>query len=157
MTENTEQLIRHMLDVHPRKPAREMDEETLIDCIEACIGCGQAATACADASLGERDLSELTRSIRLCIDCAAVCEVTAQVLTRQTETSLGLSLAQVTSCLEACRACGAECSRHAGKHEHHRVCADACRRCEQACSRLLASAKTEPRPEGDRHAVTSHQ
>jgi hypothetical protein len=39
--------------------------------------------------------------------------------------------------MEACRACGEECERHATMMEHCRVCAAECRRCELACRAFL--------------------
>jgi len=135
-TQSTEQLIRRMLDLNPRKRVEEPDETTMIDCIEACVDCAQVCTACADDSLGQAELRDLIKSITLCLDCTAVCEVTRQVVTRQTEQDLDLLRAQVNACAEACRVCGRECQRHAAHHEHHRICAEACRRCEAACDRL---------------------
>ena len=43
------------------------------------------------------------------------------------------------ACITACRLCGEECQRHAGRHEHCRVCAESCRRCERACLSALRS------------------
>jgi hypothetical protein len=43
------------------------------------------------------------------------------------------------TCALACRLCGEECERHAGKHEHCRICAESCRRCEQACREAIRS------------------
>jgi uncharacterized protein DUF326 len=138
--QSTERLIRQMLDLHPRKQAREVDDAALVDCIEACVEGEQVCTACADASLAEPDVAELVKCIRLCLDCTGVCEVTRQIATRQTEMDLDLCRAQLMTCARACRTCAAECQRHASHHEHCRVCAETCRRCEDACNRLLQAA-----------------
>lgn len=138
--QTTERLIRQMLDVHPRKAARELDETRLVDCIEACVECAQVCTACADASLGEQELADLVKSIGLCHDCATVCEVTGHILTRQSEPNADLRRAQVMACIQACRTCQAECRHHASHHEHHRICAETCQRCEDACNRFLKAA-----------------
>jgi hypothetical protein len=130
-----------MLDLNPQKRVREPDETLMIDCIEACVDCEQVCTACADDSLGQTELAELTKSIALCLDCAVICEATRQVVTRQTEQDLDLLRAQVNACAEACRVCGAECERHAAHHEHHRICAEACHRCEAACTRLATAVQ----------------
>ena len=138
--ESTEGLIRQMLDVYPRKGALELDAAALVDCIEACVECEHVCTACADASLAQQDLVELVKSIRLWLDCAEICAVTAHILTRQTEANSDLRQAQVTACVQACRVCAAERQRHASHHEHHRICAETCRRCEGACNRMLKAA-----------------
>lgn len=130
--------VQQMLDTHPQPS--QLDRAALRECIEACFGCAQACTACADACLGEEQVSQLVRCIRLNLDCADICDTTGRVLSRQTEPEPGLLRAQLQACAEACRACGAECERHAGHHEHCRVCAESCRRCEEACNRLLAAA-----------------
>jgi hypothetical protein len=136
-TQSVESLVRQMLDVHPRKEAREIDETTLIACIEGCAECAEVCASCADESLGDPSVAEMVKSIRLCLDCSAICGVTAQIITRQTELDLDLCRAQVSACLEACRVCGAECQRHAEHHVHHRICAETCQRCADACDRLL--------------------
>jgi hypothetical protein len=129
--------VQQMLETHPRPPG--LDRAALQECIEACFDCAQACTACADACLGEEQVQQLVRCIRLNLDCADICDTTGRVLSRQTEPEPALLRAQLQACAEACRACGVECERHAGHHEHCRVCAESCRRCEAACNRLLAA------------------
>ncbi len=128
---------QRMLQTHP-SPAH-IDQAALLECIAACFECSQSCTACADACLAEQQVQTLIRCIRLNLDCADICETTGQMLSRQTEPDWSMLRAQLQACAAACRACGAECDRHAGHHEHCRVCADACRRCETACNRLLQS------------------
>jgi Domain of Unknown Function (DUF326) len=128
--------VQEMLRTHPSAPT---DAETLARCIEECFACAQSCTACADACLGEPDVAELTRCIRLNLDCADVCEATGKILSRQTEAQTDLLIAIVQTCVEACRVCAEECERHAAHHEHCRVCAEACRRCEQACEAALGA------------------
>lgn len=127
--------VQQMLETHPGSP--QFERAALQECIEACFDCAQTCTACADACLGEEQVQQLVRCIRLNLDCADICDTTGQVLSRQTEPEPSLLRAQLQACAEACRTCGAECERHADHHEHCRVCAEACRRCEDACERLL--------------------
>jgi hypothetical protein len=98
-----------------------------------------ACTSCAHACLAEDHVQELTRCIRLNLDCADVCDATGRVLTRQTSFEPQLAQSMLDACVQACRACAEECERHADHHEHCRICAEACRRCEQACSDLRSS------------------
>lgn len=127
--------VQQMLATHPRQS--RMDIQALKACIEACYECAQTCTSCADACLGEPGVLDLVRCIRLNLDCAAICKVTGQVLTRQTEPAWSLLSSQIETCALACQVCGDECERHAGHHEHCRTCAESCRRCEEACNRLL--------------------
>ena len=126
---------QQMLDTHPQKT--QTSNPALVTCIQACLDCSQTCNACADACLAEEMVADLRRCIRLNLDCADLCEVSARLLSRQTEAEVTLLRAQVEAMVLACRLCAEECERHADMHEHCRVCADACRRCEQACQQLL--------------------
>ncbi len=125
-----------MLETHPRDLTLERGD--LVECIEACFACAQF-TSCADACLGEQDVTALVPCIRLCLDCSDTCIATGRIVTRQTELDPVRLRPIVEACAAACGACAEECERHAHHHEHCRVCAEACRRCETAC-RQLASA-----------------
>jgi hypothetical protein len=129
--------VREIIERHPR-PIR-LDRDLLLRCIDECFDCSATCTACGDACLGEPDVSDLIRSIRLNADCADVCDAVGRVLSRQTEIDLGVVRAAIEACIVVCRACGDECQRHAMHHDHCRVCAEVCRSCEQACRDLLAS------------------
>mgnify|MGYP006204207793 CR=1 FL=1 len=81
---------------------------------------------------------DMAQCIRLCSDCADVCEATARIATRQTRPDTRLVRATIEACAAACVACSEECDRHAAHHEHCRICADVCRRCKAACDEVLA-------------------
>src|SRR3954452_18822928 len=122
---------------HPRPIS--LDPDLLLRCIDECFDCSATCTACADACLGEPDVSELIRCIRLNLDRPDVCDGVGRVLTRQTDPDIGVVRAALEACVVTCRACAEECERHAAHHDHCRVCAEVCRRCEQTCRDLLAS------------------
>jgi hypothetical protein len=109
--------------------------------IDALSDCAQACTADADADLGEQNLAEMVRCIRLCLDCADVCTATIGVISRQADYHPGVTGPLLEACVAICKSCGDECERHAPHHEHCRVCEQACRRCEQACRELLGVLK----------------
>ncbi|SNS34913.1 protein of unknown function [Geodermatophilus pulveris] len=127
-----------MLDAYPADLGG-IDKQQLAECIDACFECAQACTACADACLSEEMVAELGKCIRTDLDCADVCEATGRVLSRHTGYDATLTRSVLEACAAACKACGDECERHAGMHEHCRICAEACRRCETACRELIAS------------------
>jgi len=129
--------IAGMLKSHPHPVA--VEAASLETCLEACLACEQACTACADACLVEEDVHRLVRCIRLNLDCAAVCSVTARVLSRQTAPPSDLIQQQLATCTAFCKACAVECEGHAHRHEHCRVCAEACRACESACRALITA------------------
>ena len=127
--------VEHMLETSRSQP---LDLTTHLACVEKCFECMQACTACADACLGEPQVGELVRCIRLNLDCADVCLATGQIVLRQTATDCTLVRAIVESCTAACKQCGDECIRY-GEHgmEHCQICAEACQRCQDACIDLL--------------------
>ncbi|HEY3208099.1 MAG TPA: four-helix bundle copper-binding protein [Gaiellaceae bacterium] len=131
--------VREVIASHPR-PA-SLDRDVLLRCIDECFDCAATCTSCADACLGEPDVTELVRCVRLCLDCADACDTTGRIVTRQTEPDLGVVRAVVEACATACRACGDECERHAAHHEHCRISAQVCRRCERACNDLIAAIR----------------
>ncbi|MBX9246251.1 four-helix bundle copper-binding protein [Actinotalea ferrariae] len=126
-----------MIDSHP--VGTDLDRELLARALDALHACAQACTACADACLAEEMVADLRRCITSDLNCADVCGVTANVLSRHTGYDSTVTRAQLQACVLACKACGDECEQHAGMHEHCRVCAEACRACEEACRELLAT------------------
>jgi uncharacterized membrane protein len=126
---------RQMLDSHPRTSG--LDVGVLAATIDALTDCTQACTADVDADLGEQDLAEMVKCIRLCLDCADVCTATIGVISRQASYDANVTRPLLQACVAICKSCGDECGRHAQMHEHCRVCEQACRRCEQACRQLL--------------------
>ena len=96
----------------------------------------QACTACADACLAEKNVSELTRCIGLNLTCADVCAATAFALSRQATSDDSAVRALVDACVQACASCAAECEHHADMQDAHcRVCAEACRALRTGLSR----------------------
>lgn len=126
---------RTMIDQYPAEIT--LDHGQLAGAIEAAVDCAQVCTACADACLSEQDVAHMTRCIRDDLDCADICEATGRVLSRHTGYDAGLTAAQLTACIEACRTCATSCEEHADEMDHCRTCAERCRACEQTCSELL--------------------
>ena len=130
---------RQLLDTYPGVVIA--DAGVLAAAIDALSDCAQACTADVDADLGEQNLAEMVRCIRLCLDCADVCTATIGVISRQADHDPGVTRPLLEACVAICKSCGDECGRHAPHHEHCRVCEQACRRCEQACRELLGALK----------------
>ena len=125
---------RQMLDSYPG--AFDLDAGVLAVAIEALVDCAQACIADVDADLSERNVTEMVKCVRLCLDCADVCTATVGVTSRQAEYDATVATQLIEACVAICKSCGDECERHTEMH-HCRVCAEACRRCEQACRQLL--------------------
>ena len=130
---------RQMLDTSPGPSS--VDAAVLAAAIDALNDCDQACVADAGDDLGEHDVTEMVKCIRLCLDCADICAATARVTSRLTEYDANVIRPLLLACVAICKSCGDECEQHAGMHEHCRVCAEACRRCEQVCQELLGALK----------------
>ena len=128
---------KQMLDSYSR--TFKVDSGVLAATIDALNDCAQACTADVDADLGEPDVSEMVKCIRLCLDCADICTATVTHTSRLAEYDSRITKLLLEACAATCKSCGDECERHAKMHEHCRVCAEACRRCERACRELLGA------------------
>lgn len=98
--------------------------EQLTNCIIACDNC-------ANACLHEDNVDKMVQCIKLDIDCADICNLTLRLINRDSEHLNDV----LSACIEVCKACEAECSKH--DHEHCRECADACHVCHVACEKYL--------------------
>ena len=96
--------------------------------LDALTACANACNFCTTACLGEADVKMMTACIRLAIDCAALCSLTASFIARGSAHG-GHLLAE---CAELCGLCAAECEKHVHM-QHCADCAKACRECEKAC------------------------
>ena len=100
----------------------------LIDVLNRCaIECSHCATACLD----EQYVKMLKECIKLNIDCADICRMTASLLSRGSEHGEHL----LGECVEICNACADECEKHAHL-EHCQRCAEECRHCAEECSAM---------------------
>jgi hypothetical protein len=129
---------RQMLDTYPH--AVNVDASMLAAAIDAMTDCAQACITDTDADLGEQNVTEMIRCIRLCLDCADVCTAAVGVTSRPAGYDADVTKPLLQACVAICKSCGDECERHAHM-PHCQVCAEACRRCEQACRELLDALK----------------
>jgi len=102
-------------------------------CAEACNACALECNHCASACLQEPDLKMMTRCIALDLDCAAICQLAAAAMARESEHATAIC----RLCADVCQSCAEECSEHS--HDHCKRCAEACRRCAQECRQMVAA------------------
>ena len=100
------------------------NNKSLIDVLYKCAAaCDHCATACLD----EDHVKMMAACIKLDIDCADICRLTASFIARGSVHGRHL----LKECAEICRACSEECAKH--NEEHCQECAAACKQCEEAC------------------------
>ena len=115
------------------KQAHHSDDE-MHECVRLCQDCHalciQTFTHCL--TLGGRHAA--LDHIRLLLDCADMCETTAQYLLR------GSSLHQRVCglCAEVCRQCADNCLQLGGDDPMLKQCAEMCRRCAASCEHMAS-------------------
>ncbi len=108
----------------------QLKNKSAIDALNNCIiACNQ----CSTSSLEEEDVKMLIKCIKTAIDCAAICTLTASLLSRNSEHGKHLLI----ECIEVCNACLEECGKHVSHHNHCKKCAEACVICVDACRSIV--------------------
>jgi hypothetical protein len=97
--------------------------------LNALTECASACHYCSVSCLREEDIGMMAECIRLDMDCAQICELTAAFLSRESDHTRHL----LKECAEICQKCAEECARHAHL-DHCKECAEACRKCAHMCS-----------------------
>ena len=105
---------------HAAMTSKEMDE-----CINGCLACHATCLQTVEHCLEKGGAHAAREHIRLLLDCAELCEVSAHVMIRQSPFQGRIC----ALCAEACRACEADC-RSMGDVVDLR-CAESCRRCAE--------------------------
>lgn len=96
--------------------------------LNALHECSRACYHCSVSCLREKDVKMMTECIRLDMDCAQICDVTAAFICRESRHAHHL----LKECAEICHKCAEECGKHAHL-EHCKECAEACRNCAALC------------------------
>ena len=100
-------------------------------CIDACNDCFEACEFCATSDLREQDVKSMARCIQLNRDCANICSIASQFMSRDSEYSKKIC----AICADVCDECAQECEKYTDM-EHCKLCAQACRRCAEECRKI---------------------
>jgi hypothetical protein len=94
------------------------------DCIAACQACEVACNDCFVHMAGHASDNDCPRC---CIDCAALCRLAVDALSRNS----GFANDIARLCARACEWCAQNCGAH--DMPACQACADGCRACAKAC------------------------
>ncbi len=110
--------------------------QAMRECIEECTRCHNICTETAQhcLSLGGEHVSP--EHIKTLLDCAQICQTSADFLSRESE----FHISTCAVCAEICRACEREC-RKMGKDPLMKKCADACASCAESCERMAGATR----------------
>ena len=103
--------------------------------IENCISCHRICLETAARHFrGERSPRIEEALVRLLIDCAELCQTSADFMIR------GSDLYQHTcrACAAVCTRCADECDR-LGENPYMAACAEICRRCAESCEDMAGA------------------
>ncbi len=118
---------------------RSMDQD-MQACIEACMQCHAVCVQTIRYSLQASEHARSNRMteaghMRLLLDCAAMCQTSADFMLRGSEFH-----PQVCGvCATVCGQCADSCDRF-GEDAQLSACANACRQCASSCQRMSTAA-----------------
>jgi hypothetical protein len=108
--------------------------QTMEACIQACLDCHRICLATVAHCLQLGGNHAGPGHIRIMMDCAQICAVSADFMIRGSQHHPHLC----RECAEICRECEASCAGHPAADDAMRRCAEMCRRCAEECGRMAA-------------------
>ena len=101
------------------------------ECIRNCSDCHHICVETISYCLQKGGQHTEYQHIRLLLDCAQICQTSADFMLR------GSDLHKYTCdvCAQVCGRCAEDCERMANDEQMH-VCAEMCRSCAESCHRM---------------------
>ncbi len=106
--------------------------KAIADCIKTCLECHRVCLATIAHCLGKGGRHAELAHIRIMQDCAQICLVAADFMTRSSPHHPHLC----AECAEICRQCERSCAEHPDADDAMRRCAEICRRCAEECAAM---------------------
>jgi hypothetical protein len=106
------------------------------DCTENCLNCHSICLATVNHCLGMGGAHATSAHITLMLDCAEMCQTSANFMLRNSalhERTCGI-------CAEICTLCAGDCERIDPNDSQMRACAEMCRQCAQSCREMAQMA-----------------
>lgn len=112
--------------------------EQMQSCIQECLDCHRACLETVTHCLEKGGRHAEPDHIRLLMDCAEICQTSANFMLR------GSDLHPMTCevCAEVCAECADDCERFDGDAQMQN-CAAACRSCSEMCQTMAEEAGVE--------------
>lgn len=107
-------------------------EKNAIKLMEHIYDCQAMCKYCFNACLEEKDVHMMTRCIKLDVECAEICGMTASSVAYNGD----FTREMLEICINACEMCASECRGH--DKMHCIECAKACEECAKACRRYIS-------------------
>jgi hypothetical protein len=111
--------------------AHQMSQE-MQQCIQNCSECHRTCLATVPHCLEIGGEHASQHHITLLLDCAEICQTSANFMLRQSE----LHARTCGVCAEVCQRCADDCEKMAQGDFQMLACADMCRRCAATCREM---------------------
>lgn len=105
-------------------------------CIQNCLDCHGICLNTVTYCLQQGGMHAEPAHIRLMLDCAEICQTSANFMLRGSE----LHLSTCGVCAEVCERCATSCEQM-GDDAQMKACAEMCRRCAESCLQMSMSMK----------------
>jgi len=128
--------------------SREHVSERMQECIDNCSDCHAACLETVVYCLEQGGEHAREAHIRLLLDCAEICQTSANFMLRKSPLH-GMTCA---TCAEVCERCARDCERFPDDQQMA-ACASMCRKCADSCKEMAATGTLS---EG-RGALPTHQ
>ena len=112
-----------------------MIDQRMRECIQECHHCHDVCMETISHCLQMGGEHAEPRHIQLLLDCAEICQTSANFMLRMSEfhgQTCGV-------CADVCERCAEDCERF-GDDEMMQQCAEACRRCASSCREMAQTA-----------------
>jgi len=113
-----------------QQTSREMQ-----DCIQACQECHSVCLTTAQHCLQMGGRHAAPQHITLLLDCAQICQTSADFMLRGSE----LHGRTCGVCAEVCERCAQDCERLDPNGQQMQMCAQVCRQCADSCRRMAST------------------
>ncbi len=100
-------------------------------CIQNCSDCHSICLNTVFYCLQKGGMHSELPHIRLMLDCAEICQTSANFMLRGSN----LHARTCGTCAEVCEQCATDCDRM-GDDAQMKACADICRRCAESCRQM---------------------
>ena len=107
-------------------------------CIQDCLDCHRVCQEMA-TYLHAEGSQAAANHVRLLLDCAALCQASADFMASDSV----LQGHFYGACAEICPRCAQECERFESNVQM-KVCADTCRRCAESCRQMVIKPAVNP-------------
>lgn len=122
--------------------------EDMRQCIQDCQDCHRTCIEMLNHCLQKGGKHAEAKHLRLLMDCAEICQTSANFMLRGSD----LYSRTCFACAEACVRCAESCEALADD-AMMKACADACRRCAESCRKMSAGVMQGPNVEASQRAA----